>query len=121
MSADNVLFDTMAFVDTMRYEGGMPEKEAKALAKAINVVLHQGVATHDDIVTLNSRITNLETKMDARISNLETKVDAGITNLETKMDARFKMNQMVIYTILAITTLTNPVAMHIYHGLGLIK
>ena len=94
VSMEAVLFDTMTFVDTLRYEGNMPEKQAKAVAKAVGVALHQGVATHEDITdvktlvsAVDARVTILETKMEAGFSTLETRMNAGLSGLETRMKA----------------------------------
>lgn len=139
-----VLFDTMTFVDTLRYEGNMPENQAKAIAKAVGAALHQGVATHDDIAdvktllgALNSRLTILESKMDGQKTSQEAKIDTGLSSLEAKMDgqktsleakidtglsgleAKLKIQQTWIYIIVGITALTNPVALHIYQAMGL--
>lgn len=102
MSIETVLFDTMAFVDTLRYEGNMPETQAKAIAKAVGVALHQGVATHDDINDVKTLIGHVDTR---------------VTLLETKL----KIQQFWIYLIVGLTALTNPVALNIYQSLGLIK
>ncbi|MBU2751241.1 hypothetical protein HER14_09910 [Acidithiobacillus thiooxidans] len=117
MSMEAVLFDTMTFVDTLRSEGNMPETQAKAIAKAVGVALHQGVATHDDINDVKTIIGTVDT----RVTLLETKMDAGFKNLETKLSAKLKIQQFWIYLIVGLTALTNPVALHIYQSLGLIK
>jgi hypothetical protein len=106
VSIETVLFDTMAFVDTLRSVGNMPETQAKAIAKAVGVALHQGVATHDDINDVKTLIGHVDTR---------------VTILETKLSAKLKIQQFWIYLIVGLTALTNPVALHIYKSLGLIK
>lgn len=84
----------------------MPEKQAKAVAKAVGVALHQGVATHEDITDVKTMIGT---------------VDARITVLETKMEAKLKIQQTWIYIIVGLTALTNPLVVHIYQAMGLLK
>jgi hypothetical protein len=84
VSMEAVLFDTMTFVDTLRNDGHMPENQAKAIAKALGVALHQGVATHEDI----TEVKTLVGAVDARVTLLETRMEAGFSNLEAKMDGQ---------------------------------
>ncbi|MDD5280722.1 MULTISPECIES: hypothetical protein [Acidithiobacillus] len=93
-------------MDTLRSEGNMSETQAKAIAKAVGVALHQGVATHDDINEVKSLIGHVDTR---------------VTILETKLSAKLKIQQFWIYLIVGLTALTNPVALNIYQSLGLIK
>jgi len=94
--------ETTESMDTLRYEGNMPETQAKAIAKAVGVALHQGVATHDDINDVKTLIGHLGTH---------------VTLLETKL----KIQQFWIYLIVGLTALTNPVALHIYQSMGWVK
>jgi hypothetical protein len=40
-------------------------------------------------VTINTRITSLEMRLDTRIGSLETRLDGRIASLETKFDTKF--------------------------------
>jgi len=85
--------ETTESMDTLRSEVNVTETQAKAIAKAVGVALHQSVATHDDINDVKTIIGTVDT----RVTLLETKMDAGFKNLETKLNAKLKIQQFWIY------------------------
>jgi hypothetical protein len=87
--------ETTESMDTLRSEVNVTETQAKAIAKAVGVALHQSVATHDDINDVKTIIGTVDT----RVTLLETKMDAGFKNLETKLNAKLKIQQFWIYLL----------------------
>ena len=66
---------------------------------------------------MNAGLSGLEAKMDGQKTSLEAKMDAGLSGLEAKL----KNQQTWIYIIVGLTALTNPIALHIFQAMGLLK
>ena len=75
-----VLFDTRGYWATLR-AAGIPEVQADAIVNGLDRALHQGVATHDDIVALNGHMDGLNNRMDAMENRLIVKLGAMMTGL----------------------------------------
>ena len=61
-----ILFDTLAYYSTLR-KSGVPEDEALAMTRALEVALSQGVARREDLEALARRI---ETAFSALVREL---------------------------------------------------
>jgi len=62
-----VLFDTKEYWSTLK-AAGIPEGHATAIVDGLDRAMHQGVATHEDIVALNSDVVALNSKVE-RVEN----------------------------------------------------
>ncbi len=56
------------------------------------------VATKHDLLQIDRRFDDLETRMDLRFGSLESRIDARVESLELRLDARFEkaFRQMVV-------------------------
>ncbi len=93
----SVAFDTLKFTETLK-EAGVPDKQARAEAMAMNEAFAQAldtrIATKADIKELDTKIDKsikaLDTKIDKSIKALDTKIDKSIKALDTKIDKSIK-------------------------------
>jgi hypothetical protein len=83
-------------------EGDIPEKQALAMSHALRIALHQGVATRGDMQKLTAVVEGLSTK----VGGIETSVN--------KLKDDFGTMKLLMYFIIGLVALTNPVAMHIF-------
>lgn len=81
----NTLFDTHAYIDTLE-RAGVPRNHAVAISKAnqemLAETLRSGLATKDDVVSLQHSINGL----DKRIDSLDKKIDLVESNLNRRID-----------------------------------
>lgn len=85
-----VLFDTKEYWSTLK-AAGIPEGHATAIVDGLDRAMHQGVATHEDVVALNSDISSVKSDiaiMKGDIAGLKTDVltiKGDIAGLKTDM------------------------------------
>lgn len=58
------LFRELVYIDHLK-QGGIEERQARAMAEALNLALSEAVATKADIAELKTDIEKLETRMTA--------------------------------------------------------
>jgi len=120
MKARNVRipFDTLAYTQTLR-KAGIDEAYASAHAEALVMAFTQGVATHEDIEDLDSKMAQEFVKVRAEMGQGFTEVRAemgqGFTEVRAEMAQGFTKTRTLIIATLILVVLTNPVALHILH------
>ena len=75
-----VLFDTREYWATLR-AAGIPEVQADAIVNGLDRALHQGVATHEDIVALNGRIDVMENRLIVKLGAMMAGLIAAATGV----------------------------------------
>jgi flagellar biosynthesis/type III secretory pathway protein FliH len=90
-----VYFDTLTVTENL-ITAGMPDGQAKAIAKEYaNLMQHQvdQFSTKDDINRLDTKIDTkvheLDMKIDAKFHELDTKINTKFHELDTKVDTKF--------------------------------
>lgn len=127
MTAMRVLFDTRAYQETLK-RSGIPEDQANVHTDALITALFQGVATHEDITDLETKIGTLDAKVDALGDELRGAIKAQGAELCGEIKAQgagIDRKVLNLYWMVGITlatvALTNPLAMHVMKVLGFVK
>jgi len=89
-SAAMPIFDTLAYNQTL-VESGVPDKQAQAMTRAMEVALGQGVARHEDIVDLTSamKADNIAGRNDLKteITAVRNELKADIASVRSELKA----------------------------------
>ena len=90
-----ISFDTLKFVERLT-AGGVGEAQARAESDALMAALAEAAASYfpdrRDIVRLERKIDDLDTRLNGRIDKLEERIDkleAKLDKLDAKYEARF--------------------------------
>jgi hypothetical protein len=89
----NILFDKLVYVDRL-IGAGVPEDQARAHADAMDMALHEAVATKADIATLES-ITKME------IASVRADIAIAIAKLERDLTIRMGVGAVALFAALA--------------------
>jgi hypothetical protein len=79
---DNILFDKLIYIDKLK-EAGVSDQQARGHADALNDALHTGIATHSDILTLQTDIAALRNQVELRFVQIELQIDRIVIRLGT--------------------------------------
>ncbi|HQU15484.1 MAG: hypothetical protein B7Z66_12225 [Chromatiales bacterium 21-64-14] len=120
--AVKIPFDTLAYTQTLR-KAGIDEACASAHAQALVMAFSQGVATHEDIEDLDSKMTQEFVTVQSGTTQEFTKLRAEMAQEFTKLRAEMAQGftrvrsdtRLLVGAVLAIVALTNPIALHILH------
>ncbi len=116
-------FDTLAYTQTLR-KAGIDEAYASAHAEALVMAFTQGVATHEDIEELDSKVglgfTEVRAEMAQGLTEVRAEMAQGLTEVRSEMAQGFTKMRVLVIATLILVALTNPVALHVLHVTGLL-
>ncbi len=127
-------FDTLAYTQTLR-KAGIDEAYASAHAEALVMAFTQGVATHEDIEELDSKVglgltevraemaqglTEVRSEMAQGFTEVRSEMAQGFTEVRSEMAQGFTKMRVLVIATLILVALTNPVALHVLHVTGLL-
>ncbi|GBE49176.1 hypothetical protein BMS3Bbin13_00075 [bacterium BMS3Bbin13] len=85
-------FDTLAYTNTLR-KAGIDEACANAHAEALIMAFTQGVATHEDIKDLDSKMTvefvKVRSEMSEEFTKVRSEMSEGFTKVRSEMSEEF--------------------------------
>ena len=71
----NILFDKLTYIDRLTH-AGVPEDQARAHADAMDVALHESVATKADVAALKVDIAAVKTEIELAVRDMTIRTGA---------------------------------------------